>query len=134
MSRWDGEILVSIPVPVRPEAAFVACFSCGGSTSFGVFVRADLGNGNCDAGSGGGVLNECRRSGGGSGVSASASREGDLFLSWSGSRDGEVMTWARVRGGDGDGWFGRWEGNWEVVCSCPCCFCPGLRGPGITEW
>lgn len=85
---------MSIPVPVRPEAAFVACFSYSSTTTFGVFVRVGCGNGNCDTGSGGRVLNECRRSGGGSGGSVSRV-QGDLFLSWRGSRDGEVMVWMR---------------------------------------
>jgi len=72
---------VSVPVPVGPEAAFVACPSCGGAASFRVFVRMDFGNGGCDSGGGGGVLDECRCGRGSGGVCAGG-MEGDLFLSW----------------------------------------------------
>jgi len=82
--------LVAIPVPVRPEAAFVACTFCSSTTSLGVFMGVDFGSGGCDPGGGGGVLNECRCSGDGSGVCAGR-MDGNLFLSWSGSRDGEVV-------------------------------------------
>lgn len=58
-------------------------------------MRVDFGNGDRGAGSGGGVLNECRSGGDGSGVCASR-MEGDFLFSGGGSRDGEVVIWVRV--------------------------------------